>query len=96
MSGGGLKTQTGGKLTAYHATIQKIGVFQLWVKANFPIIACKINNIVEPCVKGGYTYKDRLDCASRANEKYFETTPSRMSESALLASRTETTLVVDP
>ena len=28
--------------TAYRATIQKMGVFQWWIRANSPINACKI------------------------------------------------------
>ena len=35
-----------GLSTAYHATMQKIRVFQLWVKADFPINACKIEKFV--------------------------------------------------
>ena len=46
MNSGNLTTSGRGWPTGYHATIQKIQVFQLWVKANFPINVCKIKNFI--------------------------------------------------
>ena len=63
-----------------------MGVFQLWVKASFPINAFKIQNFI--------SHKEKAVVMQR--KLRFDVMASTTSENALLASRTIIMFVVDP
>ena len=65
-----------------------MGVFQLWVRANFPINAYKLRNFISH--KLGvllYRGKEVLTALVERARNFFKLTPSSTPENALLASR---------